>query len=297
MALRLAYRDTPGDVGTSISTDSESARNGAYDVCLASTHRVQEALRSLEEYGKTVDPAAAAGFERLRYDAYTLGAAIGATVSGLEKLRDAKLYVLLDGGDSPDRFEKTVRQLCAAGAGVLQLRDKRLDDRSLVDRARRLVRVARSCGVLTIVNDRPDVAVIADADGVHVGQSEVSATDARKVVGPKRIVGVSTHAIEQARAAVLAGADYVGVGPIFPSSTKRFDSFPGLEYVAQVAREVRLPAFAIGGVSLENLAEVLVAGATRVAVSSAITAADSPADACGEFAERLGAVGERATGG
>jgi thiamine-phosphate pyrophosphorylase len=276
LADRLACRDTPGDVGTAISTASEGQRADAWAVCAASLGRLQEAIRSLEEYGKTIEPALGARFEQLRYDAYTLAAGLGGTQRGSERLGEALLYVLVDGADSLDAFAERVEMLCKAGVDVLQLRDKSLDDRTLVERARLMASLCRRHGVTSIVNDRADIAVAAGADGVHVGQKELSITDARAVVGPGRLVGVSTHSIEQARAAVLGGADYLGVGPTFPSTTKSFAEFPGLEFVRQVAAEISLPAFAIGGITAANAGEVVAAGLRRVATSGAITGAADP---------------------
>ncbi|MBI2480592.1 MAG: thiamine phosphate synthase [Planctomycetia bacterium] len=127
-----------------------------------------------------------------------------------------------------------------------------------------------------IMNDRPDIAAIVGADGVHVGQDELSVTDARAVLGQNRLVGVSTHSIEQARQAVLDGADYIGCGPTFPSRTKRFDEFPGLALLQAVAHEISLPAFAIGGITLENARDVFETGFTRIAVSNCVTSAQDP---------------------
>lgn len=291
-AERLAARDTPGDVGTTISTDREGVRTDAWAVCQASLGRLQEALRSLEEYAKTIDSSHGAEFERLRYATYTLAKGLGATRSGLDRLGSAKLYGLIDGGASEDAFASTVATLCEAGIDVLQLRDKRLGDRDLASRAKQLARVCREHGVISIVNDRPDIALVCGADGVHVGQEELTVSDARKVVGPKALVGVSTHSIEQARTAVLDGADYLGVGPTFPTQTKSFEAFPGLDLVRAVAGEIALPAFAIGGITVENLPSVLDAGPRRVAVSSAITGSDDPAKVIGELKELLaGPVG------
>jgi thiamine-phosphate pyrophosphorylase len=132
---------------------------------------------------------------------------------------------------------------------------------------------------LLIINDRPDIAAIVDADGVHLGQDDMTVRDARQVVGPRKLSGVSTHSLPQARQAVLAGANYIGVGPTFPSQTKHFDAFPGLDLVGAVAREIKLPAFAIGGVTLETVSQVISAGCRRIAVSSAIARAPQPAAA------------------
>ena len=185
--------------------------------------------------------------------------------------------MLLDGGNSPEGFESLAASIAEAGADAIQLRDKRLDGRDLVERARRLVRAAHAHGVIAIVNDRADVAAASGADGVHVGQDDLAVADARAIVGPEGFVGVSTHSLEQLRRAALDGADYVGLGPTFPSSTKSFDDFPGLEYLRSASEEIAMPAFAIGGIMRENLPDVFDAGATRIAVASAITAAADPA--------------------
>src|SRR5207244_2916050 len=114
-----------------------------------------------------------------------------------------------------------------------------------------------AAGALFIMNDRPDLAVLTEADGVHVGQEELTVRDARRIVGPNKLVGVSTHSIEQARAAVLDGADYIGVGPVFSSGTKSFGALAGLEFVRQVSAEISLPAFAIGGIDAQNVEQVI----------------------------------------
>jgi thiamine-phosphate pyrophosphorylase len=120
------------------------------------------------------------------------------------------------------------------------------------------------------MNDRPDLAKLSNADGVHVGQEELAVKECRAILGVGPLVGVSTHSIEQARQAVLDGANYIGVGPTFPSATKNFEQFAGLEFLRQVAGEIRLPTFAIGGITAENLHEVLSAGISRIAVSQAL---------------------------
>jgi len=130
---------------------------------------------------------------------------------------------------------------------------------------------------LFIMNDRADLAALAHADGVHVGQQEIAVKDARVVVGLQALVGVSTHDLEQARQAVVDGANYLGCGPTFPSATKEFAEFPGLEFLRQVSREIRLPAFAIGGIGPDNIAQVCAAGFSRVAVNHSVVSAVDPA--------------------
>jgi thiamine-phosphate pyrophosphorylase len=256
-------------------------------VALAGFRRVQQSLRALEEYGKIVSPAAGAEFERLRYRTYTLEKATLATTQALERLAGARLYVLIDGGPDLEEFTRRCAVLVSAGVHVLQLRDKRLDDRTLLERAWQLRAITGGGKTLYIMNDRPDLAYLSQADGVHVGQEELSVKEARAIVGPKALVGVSTHSLEQARAAVLDGADYIGVGPIFPSATKQFSVLPGLELLEAVGREIRLPAFAIGGVSLENVSQVKQAGFRRIAVSAAVNDAPDPAAAVREFLSAL----------
>ena len=130
--------------------------------------------------------------------------------------------------------------------------------------------------MLFVVNDRPDVARLVEADGVHLGQDDLAIRDARRILGAETLIGVSTHDPEQLRRAILEGADYVGVGPTFPSATKTFDHLAGLDFVRYAAEATSLPAFAIGGINLANVGQVVAAGGWRVAVSSAIGRADDP---------------------
>ncbi|HZZ72860.1 MAG TPA: thiamine phosphate synthase [Pirellulales bacterium] len=286
-ALRLAARDTLADVGTAVATSAERTRPDLNAVALASFKRTEQALRSLEEYAKLVAPAAAAICQGLRYRLYTLERSTELTRRSGERLAGARLYGLIDGGDSLEAFSDRAARLIEAGVHVLQLRDKQLDDRRLLERARRLRALTAGTATLFIMNDRPDLARLAAADGVHLGQEELGVKEARAIVGPWPLIGVSTHSLAQARAAVLAGASYLGVGPTFPSTTKSFAAFPGLELLRAVASEIRLPAFAIGGISLENLDDVMATGIGRVAVSRAL--GPTAESACGvrEFLARL----------
>ena len=284
---RHAARDTPGDIGTTITTAAETSRGSAEEVCAASMERVKQSLRSIEEYSKTLSQEIAAEVESLRYRFYTLEKAVRRTESNRERLDGVRLYVLIDGQSSAEVFEDCVRRLVAAGCDALQLRDKQLSDRDLVDRARRLVSLTRESPTLAIINDRSDIAAIARADGVHVGQDELSVQDARSIIGPAGIIGVSTHELDQARQAVLDGADYLGAGPTFQSTTKSFDAFPGLDYLRQVASEISLPIFAIGGINSNNLPAVLETGITRVAVSCAVMATEQPLDVVQQLLDLL----------
>lgn len=288
---RLAARDTLGDVGTDVSTPAERQRGDAWSVCSASFERAKQSLRSLEEFGKLAAPAIAPQFQALRYRVYTLEKALGITHHSVIRLAIVRLCVLVDGRETVDEFRRLVAPMIEAGVGMIQLREKGLPDAELTERARLRVRLVRQLShespVLTIVNDRPDIAAAVDADGVHLGQEDMSVSDARAILGPRKLIGVSTHNIEQARTAVLDGANYLGAGPTFPSATKQFGTYPGLDYLRQVAAEVRLPTFAIGGIGPDNLSEVLATGIRHVAVSSAVTAAADPGSVVQKLHEML----------
>jgi len=283
----LEARNTPGDVGTAISTASEQERLHLIAVVQANVKRLQEALRSLEEYGKLHSADFAAAIEALRYRAYTLEGALVLASHARRRLADAVLYVLVTEANCRASLTGTISEAAAGGAQMIQLREKGLDDRTLLQRARDVRTVTRKAGVLFIMNDRPDIARLADADGVHLGQEDLPVHEARRILGPHGLIGVSTHNIEQVRRAVLDGASYIGIGPTFTSATKSFASFPGIEFLRQASTETSLPAFAIGGITLENLPEALAAGARRIAVSDAICRSDDQRKTAGLMRQTL----------
>lgn len=284
---RLAARDTIHDVGTGVTTPTEFVRSTTNDLVQANWQRVQQSLRVLEEYLKLLSPPRAEQLEALRYQSYTLAKAIHFTADGKERLAKACLYVLIPATDSAETFTKLVQQLLIAKVDLIQLRDKHATDRTLLSRAHLLRQFTRGTETLFIMNDRPDLAVLADADGVHVGQEELSVIEVRKIVGPRPLIGVSTHSLDQARAAVLAGANYIGCGPTFPSGTKAFQQFPGLEFLREVAAEISLPAFAIGGITRENVEGVVAAGMRRIAVSGGIVNEASIPQTAEQFRQQL----------
>jgi thiamine-phosphate pyrophosphorylase len=272
----LQARDTEGDVGTAISATDEMNRGDMVDVLHASCKRLQEALRSLEEYGKLVSAEMAANVEAIRYRAYSLERTLLLGAGSRSRLEAAELCVLVSSDLCRMSLAGTVSEAAAGGAQMIQLREKNVDDRTLLEGAREVRRITRRAGVLFIVNDRPDIARLAEADGVHLGQGDLSVRDARRIVGSDALIGISTHSLAQLRQAVLDGASYVGVGPAYPSSTKQIAELAGLDFVAQAAEETSLPAFAIGGINVENVGAVMTEGARRVAVSGAVCRAADP---------------------
>lgn len=273
---RTAVRDVPGDVGTEITVPSEQVRGSTNDVALANLSRVQESLRSAEEYAKTLDAEVAVSLESMRYRTYELEKMLARCVEARRRLQTAHLYLLVAIHDQPTPMNLIVEAALAGGVDIVQLRDKSASDAELLEAAHTLRRITRDAQALLIINDRADIARLCDADGVHLGQDDLRVNEARRILGSERLIGVSTHAPEQAEQARLDGADYLGVGPTFQSATKQFEDFPGLEYGRHIAEWFSLPAFAIGGINESNVESVVDAGIRRIAVSHAITHAEQP---------------------
>jgi thiamine-phosphate pyrophosphorylase len=287
----LAARDTAGDVGTGLATLAERTRDTTAEVVRANARRLQEALRSLEEFGKVLDPRLGEAVEQLRYRSYTVERALCTGAEARHKLAGARLYVLLSGATCAAALDWTIAEAAAGGAQVVQLREKALTDRDLLAQARRAREWTRRAGVLLIVNDRPDIARLVGADGVHLGQDDLPVREARRILGPDALIGVSTHTLAQVRRAVLDGASYIGVGPTFRSSTKDFVELAGLEFVRQALAETTLPAFVIGGVNAETVGAAVAAGARRVAVGEAVARAEDPRVAAAALRAVLDAAG------
>jgi thiamine-phosphate pyrophosphorylase len=185
-------------------------------------------------------------------------------------------YAMVDpaGGHEPVALAAL---LLDAGARILQLRLKDATSREFLSVAREMVRLCRARGALAIINDRADIARLAEADGVHVGQEDLPARMAREVVGPGRIVGVSTHNVEQARTAQADGADYIGFGAIYSGGLKNVANAQGLERLRAVRAAVDIPIVAIGGITEATMPAVLAAGADAAAIITDVVRATDPA--------------------
>jgi thiamine-phosphate pyrophosphorylase len=191
------------------------------------------------------------------------------------RLRAACLYLVADRAG----LDRALEGALAEGVDIVQLRDKTAGDDELLAAARDARERCRAAGALFLLNDRPDLAVAADADGVHVGQDDAPIAAARATVGEERIVGLSTHSIEQARAGAHSGADYIAVGPVHETPTKEGRAAIGLDPLRWAAANVELPWFAIGGIDGGTVGAALEAGATRVVVVRAIAEAADPRSA------------------
>lgn len=202
-----------------------------------------------------------------------------------------RLYVILDAALLKQSEKVCAENLAAAGVRLLQFRDKRASSRELLGKSRGLAELLSPEGVTFFVNDRADVANLAGASGVHVGQEDLAVEQARVVMGEAKFVGVSTHNLEQFARAAQTTADYIAVGPIFATQTKENpDPVVGLELLRQARRLTDKPIVAIGGITLERAAEVIAAGADSVSVISDILQAPEPAARAAQYLELLGNV-------
>jgi thiamine-phosphate pyrophosphorylase len=190
-----------------------------------------------------------------------------------ERLR---VYVVTDERPNEDSLLEVIREALAGGATAVQLRRKQELGRRFVELGRVVRQLTREAGALFFVNDRVDVAMLVDADGVHVGQDDIRCQEARRLLGPDKIIGVSAETVEQAVAAEREGADYLGVGAVYPTKSKPDAAYTGIEGLRAIRAAVSLPVVAIGGIDAERAPEVLAAGADGVAVVSAVMSAPDP---------------------
>ncbi|GAB4346382.1 MAG: thiamine phosphate synthase [Leptolyngbyaceae cyanobacterium] len=278
-----AARDTPDDVGTDLTHPDEATRSDVQQVLQANLCRIQEALRVLEEYGKVYHPEMGAACKQMRYRIYTLESTL-MVYERHQKLKDARLYLVTSPSDT---LFATVEAALQGGLTLVQYRDKESEDLVRLERAAKLCNLCHQYQALFIVNDRVDLALAVNADGVHLGQQDIPLSLARQLLGSQRIIGRSTKNPEEMQRAIQEGADYIGVGPVYETPTKAGRAAAGLDYVRYAVDHATIPWFAIGGIDLTNLAEVLAAGAERVAVVRAIMQAESPTSATQSFLDRL----------
>ncbi|GAB4374270.1 MAG: thiamine phosphate synthase [Elainellaceae cyanobacterium] len=267
-----ATRDTPNDPGTELTHPQEQQRTSIAQILRVNFCRVQEALRVLEEYSKLDSPEMAAACKHMRYQVYTLESKLTGH-QRLQKLQRSRLYLVTSPGDY---LFKAVEAALQGGLTLVQYRDKNSDDATRLQTAEKLKHLCHRYDALFIINDRVDLALAVDADGVHLGQQDAPIAFARQILGSQRLIGRSTHNPDDLRRAIQEGADYVGVGPVYETPTKAGRAAAGLEYVRYAAEHASIPWFAIGGINPDNLQDVITAGAERVAVVRAIMAAEQP---------------------
>jgi thiamine-phosphate pyrophosphorylase len=281
-----AQRDTPGDRGTELTHPQEEQRSNLSQVLRVNFCRTQEALRVLEEYGKLYSPQFAAACKQMRYGVYTLESQLTGQ-QRLQQLQRSPLYLVT----SPmPNLLAVVEAALQGGVTLVQYRDKTADDLTRLRTAETLRSLCHQYEALFIINDRVDLAIAVDADGVHLGQDDIPIALARQLLGSQRLIGRSTHNPDDLHRAIQEGADYIGVGPVYETPTKAGRAAAGLSYVQYAAQQSTLPWYAIGGIDSDNLLAVIAAGASRVAIVRAIMQADNPTLSAQFFVSQLNQV-------
>jgi thiamine-phosphate pyrophosphorylase len=314
--ITLAWRDSACDVGVGIKVSGELARADIASVVEANAGRAAEALRVLGEIAKTMHAGASgsnsgdaavssaanlvakscATFEQVRYEVYELHRVIGLALgaggfsSGTSDNQPRVCVLLTQRLCTHHAWDRVASIALDARADMIQLREKDVPDRELLDRAKRLVAMCREHNARCVINDRPDIALLAGAWGVHVGQTDLSVADIRRLAGRGLHIGVSTETLDQARAAAQQGADLCGVGPMFPTTTKEKPRLAGPAYLAAYLAEpatARLPHLAIGGITPANVSELARVGCKGIAVSSVVCSSPAPGEVVGALRQVL----------
>jgi thiamine-phosphate pyrophosphorylase len=285
----MAGRDTLGDVGVGKTVEKQLSRSNLNDCFVAGCKRLTEALRALAEVIRIDNEPLAAAIEKMRFDAYTLEKDIVLFSNTSEKFKNVKLYIVIT-SDLPTEVISLAYKCAAGGADCIQLRAKDIEDDMLFALAVEFVKICKEAGVVSIINDRADIAFACGADGVHLGQNDLPVEQARRLQLAPLIIGKSTHSLKQLKAACAENLTYVGLGPVFATLTKPGADAVGLEYVTSAMQELAdtgIGHVAIGGITPDNIESVLGAGAESIAVCSAVTHASDPAAACQNFKEQI----------
>lgn len=288
----LESRNATGDVGIGIEIpDAADKKRDLMPSIVANARRVQEALRTLEEFSKVTSfptHLSPQKLEQARFDLYTIEKELLARLLRQDKAKRIRgLYVIIDGQALKGCSHLDVtRQVLRGGATIIQLRDKILDHGQLLPLAQEMKRLCAENNALFIMNDYLDVALAVQADGLHVGQTDLPVTVVRKLVPMDMLIGCSVDTVAQARKAQAEGADYVAIGAIFPTPSKEA-KIVGLGALRRVKRAVSVPIVAIGGVTQTNISEVKAAGADAASVISAVLGAPSPEKAVKQLVKKF----------
>ena len=275
----IMARNSGSDVGTVLTSPTENARVDCQDVAIAACKRLTEALRVIEEYSKVVAPKHISTVERMRYDAYTLEQQVAMRFMVAGRFKGVRLYALLSGGlcQSGELID-LARKIIAGGADAIQLREQETTDDIYLAMAAELRSLTDEAGKLLIINDRPDIAAIVGADGVHLGQHDIPINEARRILRPGSIIGRSTHTVQEARQAINEGADYIAIGPVYPTriDTNRVVGLDMVTEVIEAMQDTGISIVPIGGITADNAKDVIDRGVKTVAVCSEFHRCDDP---------------------
>ncbi len=269
-------RSTAKDNGIGLSHPYQETRTSSIDILAANFSRIQEALRVIEEFARIVDPNLSVSSAKIRYSLYDLETKVIKLSKGSNrrlKLNNSNLYLITN----HDRVKiKTITNALEAGVRLIQFRLKEGSDKDKLIEAKKLASICKDFDALLIINDRIDIALACDADGIHIGQEDLPTSTTRSLIGEDKLIGKSTHTLNQLSMAESEGCDYVGVGPVNQSKTKPKTKALGTTYLEEAIKISRLPCFAIGGINNLNLHDIVSAGATKIAVCNAIMNASDP---------------------
>lgn len=286
-------RHAASDPAAGLAHQAQQERATPQQVVAANCARVQEALRVLEEFGRHGAAELAATAATIRYGIYDLETAILVNQDRHHALRQARLYLVTQ--PVPDVLA-VVKACLEAGLRLVQYREKSpqpggcgVTDLQRFRTATALRQLCWDHGALFIVNDRVDLALSVEADGVHLGQGDLPPLAARRLLGPERLIGRSTHCLDHLRQAIADGCDYVGVGPIHATPTKPDRSPVGLDYVRQATARSSIPCFAIGGVNVENAHQAMGSGAHGIAVVRTLMSTLDPGAVTRQLLQRIAA--------
>ncbi len=271
----IDYRDSINDLGKETFLKEEVLRDDIEDVIKANIKRVEESFRVLEEIFKILDLELSEFFKKVRFEIYTLEKKIFSKKNKFFSLFPNKpiLYGIIDKRFSSYSHYDIAKQLLDGGIKIIQLREKILTDKEFVENAIKIKKLTENYDALFIVNDRIDIAVICDADGVHLGQGDIDVKIARNFLGENKIIGLSTHNFAQVKDAIEIKPDYIGFGPIFPTKSKENpDPVVGVDNLRKILKEVRsiFPVVAIGGINLNNIKDVISCKPHMICVMSGI---------------------------
>lgn len=288
----IQARDSEGDVGINTLAPGQEKPKELPVVIMANARRIQQSLRTMEELTKTkditpkLDPEK---FKEARFNLYSIERELLSKILRQDKVQHiCGLHAIIDTQALKGRSHiEVAAQIIRGGTKTLQLRDKLTSKKGLLPIAQQLKALCAEHNVLFIVNDYLDLALAANADGLHLGQNDLPVKVARRLLPIDKILGFSTTTVDQAIAAESDGADYIAVGSIYPTPSKETAVIVGLDRLRQVRQAVSLPLVAIGGITKDNVAEVIAAGADSVAVISAILEAESPEEAARQIVSRI----------
>lgn len=272
--MLLQRRDVDRDSQKYIDLESEKARESLTDIVKSNIHRTMEAMRSLEEFFKLLNKDSNENpFQKIRFSVYSLEKEMIFFLLRRDKQKRFKssLYTILDSSFVEDKaYSETAERLIKGGASVIQLRMKDHAMREIMDAAKKVSSVCMDNDVLFIVNDYPEIAILSGADGVHLGQNDLSVQEVRSLLPVNMLIGISTNSQEQARLAAEDEPDYIAVGPVFDTKTKYGELMRGIgvDIVKKVVEATDLPVVSIGGITPEGVDLLKETGCSSYAVVS-----------------------------